>query len=191
LKKSLFAALAMSVTLAACGQSINDRCMEAANPKECVQVANAGGDVNDYLLYGMAGYMLSNAMNNGHRQTIIVQDPGYHGYRRPVQSYQTSRARVFAGKVDTTTTTTKRGLFGGTKQIVKTTSYNSTPKASWTQSLSKPSASSPRVTSTGSISSFGGGGGGYKSSYTSSSSLGRSSSFSSSSSRSSFSSSRR
>lgn len=94
----------LCVPLAACEDAVT-RCAQAANPKECVQVANAGGDVTDYLAYGMAGYMLSSAINgSGQRQTVIMADPHYRGYRRPIPSYQASREYVRSRTVTTTTT---------------------------------------------------------------------------------------
>lgn len=113
----------LAIPLAAC-ESVADRCAKAANPAECVKVADAGGDVNDYLLYGMAGYMLSTAMNGGQRQTVIVPDPHYSGYRRPIPSYQASRDYVRSRTV--TTTTTKSGLFGGKRTTTTVTRYRPT-----------------------------------------------------------------
>lgn len=118
----------LSIPLAAC-ETAAQRCAQAANPAECVKVADAGGDVNDYLLYGMAGYMLSSAMNGGQRQTVIVPDPHYRGYRRPIPSYQASRDYVRSRTV--TTTTTKRGLFGGTKTTTSTARYSYRPTSSY------------------------------------------------------------
>lgn len=110
----------LAIPLTAC-ESVAEQCAKAANPTECVKVADAGGDVNDYLLYGMAGYMLSSAMNGGQRQPVIVPDPSYHGYRRPIPSYQASREHMRSKTV--TTTTTKRGLFGGSKTTTTVTRY--------------------------------------------------------------------
>lgn len=120
----LFACL-LAVPLTAC-ESVAQQCAKAANPTECAKVADAGGNVNDYLLYGMAGYMLSSAINGGgQRQAVIVPDPGYRGYRRPIPSYQASRDYV--SKRTVTTTTTKRSLFGGTKTTTTTTRAWSRP----------------------------------------------------------------
>lgn len=116
----LLVACLLAVPLAAC-ESVADQCAKAANPAECVKVANAGGNVNDYLLYGMAGYMLSTAMNGGQRQTVIVPDPGYQGHRRPIPSYQASRDYMRSRTV--TTTTTKRSLFGGSKTTTTVAHY--------------------------------------------------------------------
>lgn len=121
--------LCVLTTLAACGPSVKKQCAQAKNPTECAQVASAGGDVSDYLVYGMAGYMLSSAINgSGQRQSVIVADPSYHGYRRPIPSYQSSRDHV--RRSTTTTTTTKRGMFGGTKTTTRTTSWTSRPSRS-------------------------------------------------------------
>lgn len=145
------AALAATTLLASCGPTPQEQCASAKNPTECLQVSQAGGDVSDYLLYGMAGYMLSNALNgSGQRQPVIVQDPNYHGYRRPIPSYQASRDYV--RKSTTVTTTTKRSIFGGTKTSTTTTSYRASPsRSSWGSS-----ASSYRSSYSSSRSSFGG-----------------------------------
>jgi hypothetical protein len=119
------AALSVIPMLAACGPSVQEQCAQAKNPAECAQVASAGGDVSDYLVYGMAGYMLSSAINGaGQRQPVIVADPGYHGPRRSIASYQASPSRV--RRSTTVTTTTRRGPFG-TKTTTRTTSWSSRP----------------------------------------------------------------
>lgn len=116
----MFAACLLVMPLAAC-ESAAQKCAKAANPAECAKVADAGGDIDDYLLYGMAGYMLSSAINGGQRQTVIMPDPHYRGYRRPIPSYQASRDYVRSRTV--TTTSTKRSLFGGTTSTTTTTRY--------------------------------------------------------------------
>ena len=141
--KRLAIALALTALtgLTACAPSVADRCAEAKNPVECAQVAQAGGNVSDYLLYGMAGYMLSSAINGaGQRQPVIVADPHYHGYRRPIASYQASRDHV--RRTVTSTTTVKRGIFGGTKTVTRTTSVTSRP--SFSRSTYRSSFSSRR-----------------------------------------------
>lgn len=93
----------LAIPLAAC-ENAADRCAKAANPVECIKVADAGGSMTDYLTYGMAGYMLSSAINgSGQRQAVIVPDPGYRGYRRPIPSYQASRSYVRSRTVTTVT----------------------------------------------------------------------------------------
>lgn len=145
-KMMIVAAAAASMLVTACGQGAADRCMEAANPKECYQVSQAGGNVSDYLLYGMAGYMLSSAINgSGARQPVIVPNPNYHGYRRPIPSYQASRDYVRKSTV--TTTKTKRSWLGGTKTTTKTTTSWSRPsssRSSWRSSSSSRSSSRRR-----------------------------------------------
>lgn len=129
----------LCIPLAAC-ETAAQRCAQAANPAECVKVADAGGDVNDYLMYGMAGYMLSSAMNGGQRQTVIVQDPHYRGYRRPIPSYQASRDYVRSRTV--TTTTTKQGLFGGSRTTTSTSRYSYRPTSSYRSSSFRTSSRS-------------------------------------------------
>lgn len=134
----MLCACLLAVPLAAC-ESVAEQCAKAANPVECAKVADAGGDVNDYLLYGMAGYMLSSAINgSGQRQPVIVADPNYHGHRRAIPSYQASPGFV---RSRTVTTTTRRTVLGGTKTSVTTTRSYSRP-ASYRSSFSyRPSSS--------------------------------------------------
>jgi hypothetical protein len=141
------AAAASALLLSACGPTPQEQCATAKNPAECLQVAQAGGDVNDYLLYGMAGYMLSSAINGaGQRQPVIVQDPKYYGTRRAIPSYQASRDYV--RKSTSTTVTTKRSIFGGTKTTTTTTSVRSSPsRSSWGSSSYRSSSSSFRSSS--------------------------------------------
>jgi hypothetical protein len=115
MKKTILLSLAAlaAIPLAACS-TVEERCASAKDPGECVKVANAGGDINDYLLYGMAGYMLANRGG----QQVIVQNPSYHGPYRTIPSYASSASRM-ASK--TVTTTTKKSLFGGTKTSTTTT----------------------------------------------------------------------
>ncbi len=121
---SLIVACALALPALAACTTDQDRCAQSAKPAECMQVSKAGGDVNDYLLYGMAGYMLSTALNgSGQRQPVIVSDPNYHGHRRTIASYSASPARLHRQTV--TTTTTKRGIFGGTKTTTRTSSWSS------------------------------------------------------------------
>ena len=132
----LFALCLSLLPLAACGPSSAERCRAASDPTECMQVAGAGGDVSDYLTYGMAGYMLSSAINGaGQRQQVIVADPAWHGARRAIPSYQASRERVRRSTV-TTTTTTKRNLFGGTTTKTSVSRYSSRPSYSRSSSRS-------------------------------------------------------
>lgn len=83
--KKLIAVLAC-IGLAACQAESNnwsaasDPCAGADNPIECRNWADAGGDVNDYLLYGMVGYMIGSS-TSGDR--YIYRDPGYRGTYHP------------------------------------------------------------------------------------------------------------
>lgn len=71
-------AMAASLTLTACAE---DKCASASNPAECRAWTDAGGDIDDYLMGGMIGYMLANRGG----QPVIVRDPGYHGSYRPLR----------------------------------------------------------------------------------------------------------
>lgn len=86
--KKLIAILACA-SLAACYSETNhsndwaaasDPCAGATNVIECRNWADAGGDVNDYLLYGMVGYMIGTS-TSGNR--YIYRDPSYRGTYHP------------------------------------------------------------------------------------------------------------
>lgn len=103
MKKLIIAAAAASLMLTGCGQSDADRCASASNPTECMAWSDAGGDVEDYLIGGMAGYMLGSVMSGGSRQTVIVQNPSYRGpyrtLRKPIPS-RDYQVRALQKKVD-------------------------------------------------------------------------------------------
>ena len=80
--KLLFAVLVLTA-LYACAPPVS-RCAKALNPVECAQVARAGGDVDDYLRYGLVGYML---VPSAHGPPVIAPDPHYRGWRRAVPRY--------------------------------------------------------------------------------------------------------
>lgn len=115
---------AAALTVTACGPSVKEQCAQAKDPAQCVAVANAGGDVNDYLLYGMAGYMLG-SMNG---QTTIIRDPSYRGPVRPVPSY----ARAYE---KATVKTTVKSNWGGTKTTTTTTYRSSGFRPSYSSSF--------------------------------------------------------
>lgn len=101
-----------AMAAAACGAAPVDQCLKASNPAECKQVVSAGGNASDYLTYGMAGYMLGSVMNGGQRQTVIVSDPAYRGYRRPIASYDASKVPI-GQRLHSVTTTTRTSRSGG------------------------------------------------------------------------------
>jgi hypothetical protein len=159
--KKILVLAAAAAMLSACSQQQVDECLQAANPIECAQVREAGGDVSDYLLYGMAGYMLGSAMSGGSKRPVIIQDPNYRGYRRPIASYSNSYRYVTSPsykpysqrvKVTTTTTKTKKSVFGGTKTKTTTRTTTSSYRSSGSSSF-RSSGSSFRSSG----SSFGGG----------------------------------
>ena len=82
LLKTLIAATAV-IGLSACGE---DKCATASDPSECRQWVGAGGDINDYLVGGMAGFLIGRHMSGGQQQSYIYRDPGYHGAYRPMRS---------------------------------------------------------------------------------------------------------
>jgi len=93
------AALASASLLLAACSSQTDQCTDAENPAECRQWTQAGGDVNDYLLYGMIGYAIGSMGSGSDRTTYIYRDPGYSGtYPRTRGTYARTQdqARVQA-----------------------------------------------------------------------------------------------
>ena len=90
--KLLFAVMVLTA-LYACSPPASKLCMKAGNPVECMQVVQAGGDADDYLRYGMMGYML---MPSTGGTPTIAPDPRYRGWRRAVPSYQAAVRRSSA-----------------------------------------------------------------------------------------------
>ncbi|WP_172704986.1 hypothetical protein [Sphingomonas sp. LH128] len=82
LKYLVAAAAALSLT--ACAG--NDRCTSAENLTECRKWTDAGGDVDDYLVGGMAGFLIGQQLSGGQNRTYIYRDPGYHGTYRPMRT---------------------------------------------------------------------------------------------------------
>lgn len=89
--------LAAALSLAACSSSDPvDRCATSSNPAECTAWTDAGGDVEDYLIGGMAGYMLGSYMSGGKKVTYVMANPNYHGPKRTLRSQIVSRDRQLA-----------------------------------------------------------------------------------------------
>jgi hypothetical protein len=65
-----------------------DPCDSSRNPLECRGYRDAGGNVNDYLQYGLMGMMTQRSYYNGQQQVIYVRDPGYHGSWQPSGHFQ-------------------------------------------------------------------------------------------------------
>lgn len=80
------AALLALLALSACAA---DPCRNAANPGECRAWGDAGGDIEDYLIGGMAGYMLANRGGS----TVIVRDERYLGPPRTLRPALPSERR--------------------------------------------------------------------------------------------------
>ena len=155
-------ATAGALLVSACGQQPYqtaqnvDPCMQANNPRECAEVRNAGGSVNDYLMYGLAGYTFARIMTPYGYRNAIVPDPYYHGSFHHNDSYYRSRTYVTSPTYRTTgaplnTYTTRR--------VVTTTTVQRQADASPGRStppppiaLSKPSAPAPISLSKPSIS---------------------------------------
>lgn len=166
MKKIIIAAAAVaSLLITGCSSSNgwgdNDQCAQAGNPQECAQVRDAGGNVSDYLMYGLAGYMLARVMTPSGPQYAIQPDPSYTGYRRPIASYTNSRAyvsrpgfRTYSSinrinvssiprtRITTSTVTTKSGMFGRKTTTTTTTTRSSYGGSSSYRPSYKPSYSS-------------------------------------------------
>lgn len=158
-------ALIALCSASACNNQPQDECWNAKDPQECRQYVNAGGDSNNYLLYGMAGYMLGR-MGNG--QTYLQPAPGYSGYRPPVRhdyynkyrstpAFRTAKVtyRPKSSFVAVTKTTTYRYSKPASTGVVKsykwtpskttyTTRYSSSPSRSYSYSSPSRSFSSGR-----------------------------------------------
>lgn len=94
MKKYLFAALAATLSLAACtSQQQADPCLQATDIKQCEAVKQAsGGSNNDALMYGALGYMLGSSGGGG-RHTTVVQNNHY----RPTYYATPKRSSSFWG----------------------------------------------------------------------------------------------
>jgi uncharacterized protein YgiB involved in biofilm formation len=113
-------AAVLAVAATACAAAPVDRCLKAKDVLQCQQVVKAGGSAEDYLLYGMTGYMLGTVMRGGQRQTVIIADPHYRGYRPAIASYQHPAMRK---QTVTTTTTVRNG--SAVTSTVKTKTWSS------------------------------------------------------------------
>lgn len=116
-KFALCLAALIAVPLTACGPTAQERCAGAKDTVTCMAVANSGGDVQDYLIGGLAGAALASQLSGGgSRPTVIDHAPRYNyrgpAYHTPVRS-------------KTVTTTTRRSLFGGGTVTRTTTRYRS------------------------------------------------------------------
>lgn len=140
LKKSLLAAAAV-LSLSACG----DECATSENPAECRKWVGAGGDVNDYLVGGMAGFLIGRHMAGGQQQSYIYRDPGYHGAYRPMRSPIGSRdqqVRRLERKVQAQRAELKRQQAANADKKREIKALRRSPSASSTWSRLKPSRSS-------------------------------------------------
>lgn len=68
----------LALVLAGCADPAPS-CSDASDPAQCEAVVSAGGNASDYLLYGMAGYMLASTING---QQVVRRDPTYVGPSR-------------------------------------------------------------------------------------------------------------
>ena len=102
MKFSIIALTGLGLVLSGCNQqpyygqqmAYQDQCMRAANPRECMQVRDAGGNVSDYLMYGLAGYMLASYTTPYGPRYYMRTNPYYHGPVHIIQSYNGSYAYV-------------------------------------------------------------------------------------------------
>lgn len=115
---SIFSLVAVaSLAVAACGPSVQEQCAGAKDPVTCTAVARSGGNVQDYLVGGLAGAAIASAMTRPAAQPTVIHHAPAYGYR---PSYRTIRQTA---PTKTVTTTTRRGLFGSRSVTRTTTSY--------------------------------------------------------------------
>lgn len=120
-----------SLTLTACAE---DKCAKASNPAECRAWSDAGGDIDDYLVGGMIGYMMANRGG----QTVIVRDPGYRGTYRPLrhplppESVQVQRLKA---KVERQKVELRRQQAANARKSAELKAYRSSSKSSWGSSF--------------------------------------------------------
>jgi hypothetical protein len=128
-KIATIALLALSLTACAA----EDPCIKADNPVECRQWTQAGGDPNDYLLYGMVGYMIGSSNGN----TYIYRDPGYRGTYHPnmTNRYGSQQAEIKRLKVER-----QRAELRRQQQIKR---QQSTRPSTYKPSTYRPSPSKP------------------------------------------------
>lgn len=131
--------------LAAC--DTQDPCIEAKNPVECRQWSDAGGDVNDYLLYGMAGYMIGSSMSG---DRYIYRDTNYRGTYHPKMSNRYGSKDVeikrLQAKVERQKVELRRQQAANArkKAEAKKTSSSSRKASSWSSRPSRPMRSSKK-----------------------------------------------
>ena len=163
MKKILTAvALTAGLMTAACGDRADqiDQCLQAQNQQECAQVRDAGGDVSQYLIGGLGGYMLAKMMTPSGPRYYMQPNPNYHGTFQRIPSYDRSYGYVrrpgyrpysvvhktvinnYPTRRVVTTTKTRNSVFGGgTRTVTKTVTYRK-PASSWgSSSYRKPSSS--------------------------------------------------
>ncbi|MGW8136837.1 hypothetical protein ACWGNZ_14655 [Sphingomonas zeae] len=118
-KIALLLAALVAVPLTACGPTAQERCAGAKDQVTCMTVASSGGDVQDYLVGGLAGAALASQLSGGAGRSTVV-----HHVATPMPSYDYRRAAYRAPvRTKTVTTTTRRSLFGGGSVTRTTTSY--------------------------------------------------------------------
>lgn len=131
----------LALLLAGCAPSVAERCAGAKDPKECATYANAGGDVNDYLLYGMVGYMIGRGSGG---QTYLYRDPGYRGHypslRAPIGS-RSQQVRQLERKVAAQKVELRRQQAANARKSAELRSYRSTGSYGRSASSYRPSYS--------------------------------------------------
>lgn len=139
---------AVSLLLSGCGES--DPCTTASNPSECRAWGDAGGDINDYLIGGMVGYMLANRGG----QTVIIRDSNYHGNYRPLRRAlmnESAQIRHLKAKVERQRTELRRQQRANAVKKAEIRSMKSEKRSAWKSSNSSwSSRSSSRSSSSSS-----------------------------------------
>jgi hypothetical protein len=154
LKSILLGGLILVTT--ACSDEAPDECLRSKNPQECNQWRDAGGDVSDYLIGGIAGFALAKVMDGGRQQTIIVHDAHYQGPPRHLRNRILSQDMQIAqmrNKIASQKLELQRQQLANAKKKAEISSLKSTTSYAPTKmnyssrtsySVSRPSSSSRR-----------------------------------------------
>ncbi len=148
MKKIVIAAAVALLGLTACSSNDYNRCETSNNPMECNSWVDAGGDIDDYLVGGMVGYMLAN--RGGYN--YVVRDPYYNGPSRKLhrqlysqdrqisalkQKVARQKAELRRQQASPSTSPSKKSLFGSSSSKSKSYSSGYKPSRSSSRSSSR------------------------------------------------------
>lgn len=136
---TILLAASLAVLLSGCGIAQPDRCESTARPDECRAWGSAGGDVSDYLVGGMAGYML--ASRGG--QTVVVRDAGYRGAYRPLHHALVSENMQLRQKIERQRVELGRQQAANARKSATIRAFASSPARKTAPAASTRSWSSP------------------------------------------------